>query len=105
MTNAVGVAASTYNVRVGRSESITGPYEDRDGVPMMEDGGTQITFPDAQYRGPGHNAIFSDDDQDYIVYHAYDRMQGGLPTLRIHPLEWDDDDWCYVPGMEAESES
>jgi arabinan endo-1,5-alpha-L-arabinosidase len=93
---------STYNVRVGRSETITGPYVDRDGVPMMEDGGTQILFANERYRGPGHNAIYSEDDQDYIVYHAYDAVQGGIPTLRIDPLEWDEDGWPFVPGMEAE---
>jgi arabinan endo-1,5-alpha-L-arabinosidase len=92
---------SSYNVRVGRAEAITGPYEDRDGVSMMQDGGTQITFPTNRYRGPGHNAIFTEGGQDYIVYHAYDAVQGGVPTLRIDPLAWDDDGWPFVPGMEA----
>jgi len=95
--------ASTYNVRVGRSESITGPYEDRDGVAMMEDGGTQILFPTDRYRGPGHNSIFTEGEQDYIVYHAYDKVQGGTPTLRIDPLQWDDAGWPFVLGMQAES--
>lgn len=95
---------STYNVRVGRSEAITGPYEDRDGVAMMEDGGTQILFAQGRWVGPGHNAIYREDDQDYIVYHAYDTVQGGTPTLRIDPLEWDDEGWPFVPGMEAEAE-
>lgn len=94
---------STYNVRVGRAEAITGPYEDRNGVPMMEDGGTQILFTQGRWRGPGHNAIFTEGEQDYIVYHSYDAVQGGTPTLRIDPLEWDDDGWPFVPGMEAES--
>ena len=71
---------------------------------MMEDGGTQITFAMGRYKGPGHNAIFSEDGQDYIVYHAYDQVQGGTPTLRINKLEWDDENWCYIPGMEAETE-
>lgn len=93
---------STYNVRVGRSESITGPYVDRDGVDMMEDGGTQITFDKGRYVGPGHNAIFSEDGQDWIIYHAYDKVQGGTPTLRINRLEWDDEDWCYIPFMQSE---
>lgn len=91
---------STYNVRVGRSESVTGPYADREGVPMMEGGGTQITFPTNRYKGPGHNAIFREDEQDYIVYHAYDAYQGGTPTLRIEPLEWDEDDWPSIVGVE-----
>jgi arabinan endo-1,5-alpha-L-arabinosidase len=94
--------ASTYNVRVGRSEAVTGPYVDRDGVPMMEDGGTQILFPQGRWRGPGHNGIFSEDGQDYILYHSYDLVQGGTPTLRIAPLLWDDAGWPYVPGMAPE---
>jgi len=95
--------SSTYNVRVGRSETITGPYVDRDGVDMMEDGGTQILYKMGRYRGPGHNAILREDEQDYIVYHAYDAVQGGTPTLRIQKLDWDDDGWCYVEGMEADT--
>lgn len=97
-------SGSTYNVRVGRSESITGPYVDREGVSMLEDGGTQITFPTVQFRGPGHNAIFSEDGQDYIVYHAYDRLKGGTPTLRIHPLAWDEEGWVSVPGLEEQAD-
>jgi len=95
---------STYHVRVGRSESITGPYADRDGVPMMDGGGTQVTFPDSRYHGPGHNSIFTEDEQDYIVYHAYDGFQGGTSTLRIEPLEWDDEDWPRIVGIEERDE-
>lgn len=91
---------STYNVRVGRSEEITGSFVDRDGVDMMEDGGTQITFPDERYVGPGHNAIFREDEQDYIVYHAYDKLRSGTPTLRIATLEYDEEGWPFVPGMD-----
>ena len=94
---------SNYNVRVGRAETITGPYADRDDTPMMRDGGTQITFPTNRYRGPGHNGIFSEGDQDYIVYHAYDAVQGGTPALRIDPLVWDAGGWPSIPGMSAES--
>ncbi len=92
---------STYNVRVGRSENVTGPYLDRDDVPMMEGGGTQITFPTNRYIGPGHNSIFTEDEQDYIVYHAYDAYQGGTATLRIEPLEWDDDGWPSIAGIDS----
>lgn len=92
--------ASTYNVRVGRSEDITGPYLDRDAVPMMEGGGTQITFPTNRYRGPGHCAILREGEQDYIVHHAYDVVQGGVPALRIASLIWDDEDWCSVATAE-----
>lgn len=87
---------STYRVMVGRSEAITGPYVDRDGVPMMEDGGTQVTFPTERWRGPGHNSILQVGDVDYIAYHAYDAEANGVPTLRMDVLMWDDDGWPSI---------
>ncbi|MEZ4666396.1 MAG: arabinan endo-1,5-alpha-L-arabinosidase [Anaerolineae bacterium] len=90
-------AASTYRVMVGRSDSITGPYLDRDGVELLKGGGTQVTFPTDRWRGPGHNSILHDDDKDYIVYHAYDAPLAGIPTLHIDPLEWDSEGWPFIP--------
>jgi arabinan endo-1,5-alpha-L-arabinosidase len=84
---------STYRVMVGRSENITGPYTDRDGVDMLRGGGTQVTFPTTRWRGPGHNAILQEDGIDYIVYHAYDAESMGVPTLRIDILDWDAEGW------------
>ncbi len=87
---------STYHVRVGRSETITGPYVDRDGVEMMRGGGTPVTAPTDRWRGPGHNAILQEDGTEYIVYHSYDAESQGVPTLRIAPLSWDADGWPSV---------
>lgn len=91
-------ADSTYRVMVGRSEQVTGPYTDRDGVPMMQGGGTQVTFPTERWRGPGHNGIMQDNGVEYIVYHAYDANNNGIPTLHIDPLVWDDEGWPSIPG-------
>lgn len=87
---------STYYVAVGRSENVTGPYVDRDGVAMLDGGGTQVTFPTDRWRGPGHNAILQEDGVEYIVYHAYDAENQGSPTLRIDPLVWDADGWPSI---------
>jgi arabinan endo-1,5-alpha-L-arabinosidase len=87
---------STYNVRVGRSEAVTGPYVDKDGVEMLKGGGTQITFPSSRYRGPGHNSILQEDGNYWIVYHGYDAVNGGMPTLRIVPLQWDENGWPFT---------
>lgn len=87
---------STYHVRVGRSESVTGPYVDRDGVAMLDGGGTQVTFPTDRWRGPGHNSIIQEDGVEYIVYHSYDAENLGRPTLRITPLAWDADGWPHA---------
>ncbi|WP_256620255.1 arabinan endo-1,5-alpha-L-arabinosidase [Parvularcula maris] len=79
---------STYNVVVGRSPNPMGPYVDRDMVLMTDDGGYQVldndSDPTGRYRGPGHNDIYKEGDDWYIVYHAY--RADGLPELRIHTL-------------------
>jgi arabinan endo-1,5-alpha-L-arabinosidase len=84
---------STYNIRVGRATAVTGPYLDRDGVGMLEGGGTLLLESSERWRGPGHNAIFRDEGGDKLVYHSYDAEYAGVPTLRIEQLEWDDDGW------------
>jgi arabinan endo-1,5-alpha-L-arabinosidase len=89
---------STYYVAVGRSEHVTGPYVDRNRVEMLKGGGTQVTFPTERWRGPGHNAILQEDGVDYIVHHAYDAENQGVPTLRIAPLTWDAEGW---PSIES----
>jgi arabinan endo-1,5-alpha-L-arabinosidase len=81
---------STYNIRFGRAETITGPYLDKDGLAMEYGGGTPLKEGDERWRGPGHNAIFSKDGQDFLVYHAYDANDHGIPKLRMEPLVWQD---------------
>jgi len=80
---------STYNIRVGRSKQITGPYVDREGRAMTEDGGTILITGGQRWRGPGHCAILQDTDGDKLVYHAYDAEARGASTLRIARLVWD----------------
>lgn len=93
---------STYNVRVGRSLEITGPYLDRQEIPLLEGGGTLLLRAYGQWRGPGHNGFYSEDGLDYIVYHAYDAKQVGIPKLRIEQLGWDEDGWPYLASQVGE---
>ena len=79
---------STYNIRVGRAQKVTGPYRDQAGVPMLEGGGTVLVKSAGRWRGPGHNAVLQGKMGDKIVYHAYDADFGGVPTLRIKVLHW-----------------
>ncbi len=96
-------AESTYNVRVGRSEQITGPYVDREGRAMTEGGGTLILQAYGQWAGPGHNGLLVEEgpegDTTWIVYHAYDARQIGIPKLRIEPLVWDAEGWPSLPSQ------
>jgi arabinan endo-1,5-alpha-L-arabinosidase len=89
---------STYNLRVGRAERVTGPYEDRDGVPLMQGGGTLVLGGAGRWRGPGHNAVLFTDTATYNVYHSYDADRNGSSTLRISELVWDEDGWPISGG-------
>jgi len=84
---------STYNVRVGRSRRLTGPYVDRSGKPMMEGGGTLVVAGSGRWAGTGHCAVLQEKNRDWLVYHAYDTEWHGVATLRISALRWDSEGW------------
>lgn len=89
---------STYNLRVGRSTSVIGPYVDRQGVPMMQGGGTLVLQGNSRWRGPGHNAVLFSSNSAYNVYHSYDANNNGAPTLRVSNLVWDSEGWPISGG-------
>jgi arabinan endo-1,5-alpha-L-arabinosidase len=89
-------ARSTYNIRVGRAKSITGPYLDRSGKPMMQGGGTLILSNSGEMIGPGGQAIYHDGDTYYLVHHFYDASDSGRAKLQIHRLLWTSDGWPRV---------
>jgi len=89
---------STYNIRVGRSATITGPYLDKAGVNLLDDGGSRFLETRGDFIGPGHAAIFSEDRTDWLGYHYYDSAQRGLASLAITTLHWDDDGWPVAAG-------
>ncbi len=84
---------STYKTLVGRSKSITGPYEDREQRQMLEGGASLVLQNQGRVRGPGHCAVLSLDGQDWLVHHFYDGENRGRQTLQIRPIIWDDDGW------------
>lgn len=87
---------STYNIRVGRSASVTGPYRDRSGTSMISGGGTLVLSSGQRWIGPGHACIVTVDGQDFFSYHAYDALHNGRHTLRVNYLEWDAEGWPVV---------
>ncbi|MGW0824470.1 arabinan endo-1,5-alpha-L-arabinosidase [Streptomyces sp. NPDC002845] len=80
--------SSTYKVKVGRATSVTGPYYDRNGVPMLSNGSTPVLESHGAVIGPGGQSILNDVDGDLIVYHYYDRDDNGTPKLGINLLDW-----------------
>lgn len=87
---------STYNIRVGRSKEITGPYIDSNGTAMMKGGGTLLLSGDPRWKGPGHCAVLLQENTDWLIFHAYDAENHGIPTLRILPLDWDSNGWPMI---------
>jgi len=63
--------SSTYNIRVARSTSITGPYVDQSGVQALNGGGTEILGTHAPVYGPGGQSILNDVDGAVLFYHYY----------------------------------
>lgn len=84
---------STYNVRVGRSESVKGPYLDKDGISMSQGGGTLVVKGDENYYGIGHNSAYTFNDTDYMFSHGYDAHDRGRSKLVRHEILWDEDGW------------
>jgi arabinan endo-1,5-alpha-L-arabinosidase len=87
---------STYNIRVGRSRAITGPYLDRDGVGLLEGGGTLVLDTRGAAIGPGHAAFFESRGRLLLSYHYYDGERRGQPVLGINELTWDAQGWPAV---------
>lgn len=79
---------STYEIRMGKSDQITGPYLDAEGKDMMKGGGTLFLGTRGKRIGPGHAAVFQKRGKEYVSYHYYDAEQSGLAALEIAPLEW-----------------
>ncbi|MGW0533237.1 arabinan endo-1,5-alpha-L-arabinosidase [Streptomyces sp. NPDC003032] len=80
---------STYKIKVGRATSVTGPYRDRNGVAMTENGGTPVLESHGRYIGPGGQSVMKDVDGDLLVYHYYDGQDNGTPKLGVNLLNWD----------------
>lgn len=86
-----------YNIRVGRSTSVTGPYLDKDGKDLMQGGGTLLVEGNSSWQGPGHNAVIVTENAAYNVYHALNPSNHGS-SLRVAELVFDDQDWPVSGG-------
>jgi arabinan endo-1,5-alpha-L-arabinosidase len=80
---------SSYRTMVGRSREVTGPYMDRDGIPMLQGGGTPLLVANKRWLGPGGESVLMRPGGDIIVFHVYDAVTG-KPALGISTLTWKD---------------
>lgn len=94
-------ADSTYNMRVGRSMKITGPYLDKEGKDMLTGGGTLLLDTDGPFIGPGHPGIIKEDNNYLLSMHYYNGARRGASQYAIRPFEWDDEGWPVVVTPES----
>jgi arabinan endo-1,5-alpha-L-arabinosidase len=87
---------STYEIRVGRADRVTGPYHDKEGKDLLAGGGTKFLESDGAMIGPGHAAILLDGDRYWFSFHFYDGTRRGVPTYAIRPMRWAEDGWPEI---------
>ncbi|ADU29312.1 family 43 glycosylhydrolase [Evansella cellulosilytica] len=95
---------SQYRVAIGRSDSLKGPYVDKNGSDIIRSTGTLILQEGEQFVGPGHNAIVTDEaGQDWMIYHAIDKDEAWIGSgvtrrpLMLDKVIWEDG-WPTIEG-------
>lgn len=84
---------SSYEIVVGRSQSVTGPYVDPNGTAMTAGGGMELLGSDEGMIGPGSPSVYSGTSGDLIVYHYYDAWDQGAPWAQVRQLLWAPGGW------------
>lgn len=87
---------STYKMLYGRATDVRGPYLDKEGRDLARGGGSLLLAGTPEWPGVGHNAVYTFDGKDYIVFHAYEAADNGLQKLKIAELHWDADGWPFL---------
>ena len=87
---------SDYNVVVGRSRNVEGPYVDKDGKLMSRGGGTLIAKGNDIWAGVGHCSAYTMDGKSILIMHGYDKRDNGRSKLIIRELKWDRADWPSI---------
>jgi len=85
-------ANSGYNIRVGRSRKVTGPYLDAEGVDMIQGGGKLLIGSGGRLIGAGHFGLIDlgDGVQKFSMHWEADLDRGGASVLAVRPLLWKD---------------
>ncbi len=86
-------ANSTYNIVVGRSRKVTGPYLDNMGRDMLKGGGKMVLSATDRLIGPGHfgRTVLENGVEKMSCHYEADLDQSGRSVLGIRPLVWKDE--------------
>jgi arabinan endo-1,5-alpha-L-arabinosidase len=106
--------SSDYNIRVGRADSVEGPYYDISGQKMTDypysddvPDDVEIIAANVGYKlmggfafkngegwaAPGHNSVLNDNGEWYVVHHARIERDHNWAFLNVRKLLWSDDGW------------
>ena len=83
---------STYTTVVGRSRNLMGPYTDKSGKGMLDNGYEVVIRRSDRFAGPGHNSDIITDKagDDWLLYHAVDSRDPRGRKLLLDKIEWID---------------
>lgn len=83
-------ANSTYNIRVGRSRTVTGPYIDHAGIDMLRGGGKLVVAANGRLIGPGHfgRKDLGEGVEKFSCHYEADLDRNGRSVLDIRALLW-----------------
>lgn len=81
---------STYNIVVGRSRSVEGPYVDNIGRDMLNGGGRMVIAAGDRLCGPGHfgRTVIDEGVEVMSCHFEADFERSGRSVLGIRPLLW-----------------
>ena len=84
---------STYNIVVGRSRNVEGPYKDNVGRDMFHGGGRMVIAAGDRKTGPGHfgRTIIDEGVEVMSCHFEADFNMSGRSVLGIRPLLWKND--------------
>jgi len=85
-------AGSSYNIRMGRSRKVTGPFLDNMGIDMLQGGGKLFAASSGRNIGPGHfgRLDLGSGVEKFSMHYEADLDRGGVSVLDIRPLLWRD---------------
>ena len=80
--------SSTYHIVYGRSSSITGPYLDKNGVNMLNNGGTTLDAGSSRFKAPGGESVYKNGSSWVLARHELDSQNNYATVLFINDLFW-----------------
>jgi len=91
---------STYQLVVGRSKSLFGPYTNRDDKRMLDGNYTRVIGSNERFVGNGHCSQIVQDksNNDWIFLHGVDVDNPQCRVLLLNQVKWDAKGWPYVEG-------